>query len=44
MLADQELVLAVPTSRDTGDVLDVVSLLLDYASKICGASSRGCSG
>jgi len=34
------MVLAVPTSRDTGDALDVVSLLLDYASKGNGASSR----
>ena len=28
----------------TGDVLDVVSLLLDYASKANGASCRCCSG
>jgi len=28
----------------TGDALDVVSLLLDYASDGNGASSRGCSG
>jgi len=35
------MVLAVPTCRDTGDVLDVMSLLLDYASKSSGASSRG---
>jgi hypothetical protein len=39
-----KLVLAVPTCRDTGDALDVVSLLLDYANKGNGASSRGRSG
>jgi hypothetical protein len=30
--SSRKVVLAVPMHRDTGDALDVVSLLLDYAS------------
>jgi hypothetical protein len=42
-----KMVLAVPMHRDTGVALDIVSLLLDYASSLrraTGASRRCCPG